>query len=423
VDLAGAVEAQLDHAGGNQARAFAAGIAGDAELRRERVEAALGGTLADVQRLGDLRPTRGTTGEGTLAAVRGDQGCRGRPLLLAERDARLADGDGFAATSRLRDRDFEPMTADDQGVTVAQPPRPVERLAVQRRAITAVEISRHQGTAPALNFEVAPGHRLVVDANVRLGIAADHGAPRRQRRRVRLAALGSQPDARVHRLASIEFAPVTAADDEKRIAAEAAAELVKHGMTVGLGTGSTVAYLLPAIAARGLTGIRCVATSVATEQQARELGIPVEDFSELERLDIAIDGADQVTPDGWLIKGGGGAHLREKIVAAAAERFVVIADSSKPVDSLSAPVPLELFTFGLHSTLARLGSEVELRDAARSPDDGVIADYRGPVADPVALSAWLEADPGVAAHGLFPPTMVSDVLIGSEGAVNRLTLA
>ncbi|HWM63870.1 MAG TPA: ribose 5-phosphate isomerase A [Solirubrobacterales bacterium] len=216
---------------------------------------------------------------------------------------------------------------------------------------------------------------------------------------------------------------MTAADDEKRIAAEAAAELVEDGMTVGLGTGSTVAYLLPAIAARGLTGIRCVATSVATEDQARELGIPVEEFSQLERLDIAIDGTDQVTPDGWLIKGGGGAHLREKIVAAAAERFVVIADSSKPVDSLSAPVPLELFDFGLRSTMARLGPEVELRDASRSPDDGVIADYGGAVADPVALSAWLDADPGVAAHGLFPPVMVSDVLIGSEGAVDRLTLA
>ena len=144
-------------------------------------------------------------------------------------------------------------------------------------------------------------------------------------------------------------------DDEKRLAAEAAAELVESGMTVGLGTGSTVAHLLPAVARRGLTDLRCVATSVATEEQARSLGIPVEEFNTLGRLDIAIDGTDEVTPDGWLIKGGGGAHLREKIVAAAAERFVVIADSSKPVDALSAPVPLELFAFGLRSTLDRLG--------------------------------------------------------------------
>jgi ribose 5-phosphate isomerase A len=217
---------------------------------------------------------------------------------------------------------------------------------------------------------------------------------------------------------------VTDADAEKRLAAEAAAELVRDGMTVGLGTGSTVAHLLPAIAARGLEGLRCVATSVATEEQARELGIPVEDFSELERLDIAIDGTDQVTPDGWLIKGGGGAHLREKIVAAAAERFVVISDSSKPVDELSVPVPLELFAFGLSSTLARLGDEVELRDAPRSPDGGVIADYRGAeLGDPAALAARLEADPGIAAHGLFPPDMVSEVLVGTGGAVDRITLS
>jgi ribose 5-phosphate isomerase A len=213
------------------------------------------------------------------------------------------------------------------------------------------------------------------------------------------------------------------ADDEKRLAAEAAAELVEDGMTVGLGTGSTVAHLLPAIARRGLGGIRCVATSVATEEQARELGIPVEEFSELERLDIAIDGTDQVTPDGWLIKGGGAAHQREKIVAAAAERFVVIADSSKPVDALAPPVPLELLVFGLRSTLARLGPEVELRDVPRSPDGGAIADYRGEIGDPASLAARLEADPGISSHGLFPPSMVSDVLVGTGSAVDRLTLS
>ena len=209
------------------------------------------------------------------------------------------------------------------------------------------------------------------------------------------------------------------ADAEKRLAAEAAAELVEDGMTVGLGTGSTVAHLLPAIARRGLKGIRCVATSVATEEQARGLGIAVEDFDRLGRLDIAIDGTDQVTPDGWLIKGGGGAHLREKIVAAAAERFVVISDSSKPVEALTGPVPLELFAFGIESTLARLGEAVKLRAAPRSPDDGVIADHEGEVGDPAALSARLDADPGIAAHGLFPPDMVSDVLIGRNDTVER----
>lgn len=215
--------------------------------------------------------------------------------------------------------------------------------------------------------------------------------------------------------------PVSTSDDEKRLAAEAAAGLVEDGMTVGLGTGSTVAHLLPAIARRNLTGIRCVSTSVATSEQARGLGIPVEEFDRLRRLDIAIDGTDEVTPDGWLIKGGGGAHLREKVVAAAAERFVVIGDSSKPVEKLSGPVPLELFGFGAASTLARLGPEVELRDAPSSPDGGVIADYRGPgLDDPAALAARLEADPGVAAHGLFPPDMVSAVFVARGDAVDRI---
>ena len=215
---------------------------------------------------------------------------------------------------------------------------------------------------------------------------------------------------------------VSTADTEKRLAAEAAAELVESGMTVGLGTGSTVAHLLPAIARRGLEGIRCVATSVATSEQARALGIPVEDFDSLTRLDIAIDGTDEVTPDGWLIKGGGGAHLREKIVAAAAARFVVISDSSKPVEALRGPVPLELFGFGAASTLERLGPEVELRNVPRSPDGGVIADYRGGgLDDPAALAVRLEADPGVAAHGLFPPDMVSEVFVARGDAVDRNT--
>jgi ribose 5-phosphate isomerase A len=209
-------------------------------------------------------------------------------------------------------------------------------------------------------------------------------------------------------------------DTEKRVAAEAAAELVEEGMSVGLGTGSTVAFLLPALAARNL-GIHCVATSPATEREAVRLGIEVGPFEGLDRLDIAIDGADQVAPDGWLIKGGGGAHFREKIVAAAAERFVVIGDSSKPVDALSAPVPLELAKFGLAATLRELG-EVDLRDAPESPDGGLIADYGGPVGDPAELAARFAATPGVVEHGLFPAEMVSDVIVGRGEAAEPLAL-
>ena len=199
---------------------------------------------------------------------------------------------------------------------------------------------------------------------------------------------------------------------EKQVAAEAAAKLVEDGMSVGLGTGSTVAFLLPALAARGLD-LRCVATSPRTEEAARDLGMRVESFhgaDALPRLDVAIDGADQVARSGWLMKGGGAAHTREKAVAAAADRFIVIVSSDKLVDRLSPPVPLELLEYGLAATLGRLG-EVALRDVPRSPDGGVIADYTGDFDDPAELAARLSATVGVVEHGLFPAEMVSDIVV------------
>jgi ribose 5-phosphate isomerase A len=202
-------------------------------------------------------------------------------------------------------------------------------------------------------------------------------------------------------------------EDEKRAAGEAAAALVEDGMTVGLGTGSTVAHLLPALAARGLEKLRCVATSPETEAKARALGIPVESFETLDRLDIAIDGADQIDPAGWVVKGGGAAHTREKIVAVAAERFVVIASSDKEVDRIGPPIPLELLAFGLKATLRAL-EPVRLRDVPPSPDGGVIADYAGAVEDPAELATWLDATPGVVEHGLFPPSLVTDVIVGAR---------
>jgi len=115
-------------------------------------------------------------------------------------------------------------------------------------------------------------------------------------------------------------------------------------MRVGLGTGTTVAQLLPALAARGLR-LRCVATSEATAAAARALGLAVEPFDTLDRLDIAIDGADQIDAHGWLVKGKGRAHTREKVAAAAADRFVVIASGDKLVERVGPPVPLELLPF------------------------------------------------------------------------------
>jgi len=206
--------------------------------------------------------------------------------------------------------------------------------------------------------------------------------------------------------------------EEKRAAAEAAAELVVDGSTVGLGTGSTVAFLLPALAARGLS-LRCVATSTATEVAARALGLEVKPFETLDRLDIAIDGCDQVDPERWLVKGGGGAHTREKVVAAAADRFVVIASSEKVVDRIRPPVPIELLAFGAAATLRALGS-ASLRSAPATPDGGLIADYSGPIEDLRELSARLAGTPGVVDHGLFAPELVSDVLVARGGTVERL---
>jgi len=206
-------------------------------------------------------------------------------------------------------------------------------------------------------------------------------------------------------------------ESEKRDAARAAAALVEDGQLVGLGTGSTVAHLLPALAERRLR-IRCVATSPHTEEAARRLGLEVLPFTGIERLDIAIDGADQVDLDGWLVKGGGGAHTREKVVAVAAQRFVVIASSDKAVERIGPPIPLELLAFGIDATIAALGA-VSLREAPASPDGGVIADYFDGFEDRAAFAERLDATPGVVGHGIFAPQISADVLIARAGEVEH----
>jgi ribose 5-phosphate isomerase A len=204
---------------------------------------------------------------------------------------------------------------------------------------------------------------------------------------------------------------------QKRAAAAAAAELLQDHMRVGLGTGTTVAQLLPAIAERGLIGLRCAATSPETERAARALGLEVLPLDELGELDIAIDGADQVDPEGWLIKGGGGAHTREKIVAAAARSFVVIASEGKAVPRLSPPVPLELLRFGAKHTLAAIGPARLRAGAPESPDGGLIADYHGAIGLPRELAARLSETPGVVEHGLFPPEMVSLIVVAGANGI------
>jgi len=214
---------------------------------------------------------------------------------------------------------------------------------------------------------------------------------------------------------------VTPSDEfqaEKRAAALVAVDLVADGMRVGLGTGTTVAELVPALARRRLA-IVCVATSPATERLAAAEGLDVGPFDGLDRLDIAIDGADQVDPACWLVKGGGGAHTRERVVAAAADRFVVIVSSNKLVGRLHPPVPLELLTFGVGATLRAVGATT-LRDAPPTPDGGVLADYAGRVDDPAALAARLDLVPGVVSHGLFPPSMVDTDLVARDDRVDAV---
>ena len=198
---------------------------------------------------------------------------------------------------------------------------------------------------------------------------------------------------------------------ERREAGEIAAQLIEPHMRVGLGSGMTVEAFLPALARRRLDGLRCVATSPRTHQLAAELGIEVEPFTALEQLDIAVDGADQIAPDGWIIKGGHGAHLREKVVAAAAARYVVIASSEKLVDRLAPPIPVEILSFGVRSTLSLLRSAGIRAGARPTADRGILADLFEDFDDPAVLAARLDSTPGVIGHGLFDPELVHDFVV------------
>ena len=227
-----------------------------------------------------------------------------------------------------------------------------------------------------------------------------------------------------------------AADAAKRIVGEAAAALVEDGMRLGLGTGSTTAHALRALGERireeGLT-VRGVPTSFAAERLAREHGIPLTTFDEIDRLDLALDGADEVfVADGaiHLIKGRGAAHTREKVVASVADRFVVLVDPSKEVERLGEkmPVPVEVLPFA-EPTVARalrdLGGAPELRMGAKK--DGPVVTDQGfwildtrfdVIADVEALDRAILAIPGVLDHGLFVG-LATDVLVGEPGGEVR----
>jgi ribose 5-phosphate isomerase A len=210
----------------------------------------------------------------------------------------------------------------------------------------------------------------------------------------------------------------------KELAGRRAAEYVEKGMRVGLGTGSTVRHTILALGERK-PNITCVATSFETHELATELGLAVVAPDEVGVLDIAIDGADEVDPAFNLIKGGGGAQTREKIVARMAARFVVVVDDSKLVDRLGAfGVPLEVLAFApdvVASVVRTLGaSEVTRRER---PSDGgnVLMDARfGSIADPAGLARDLDAVPGLVDHGLFLGAWVDRVVVAGPGGVREL---
>jgi ribose 5-phosphate isomerase A len=222
------------------------------------------------------------------------------------------------------------------------------------------------------------------------------------------------------------------ADDQKRISGEAAAELVEAGMVVGLGTGSTAAWFVKALAARKLE-IRGVPTSEATANLARELGIPLAALDDVKSIDLTVDGADEVGPGLSLIKGGGAALLREKLVWEASKRCVVIADAAKKVDHLGKfPLPIEVVRFGHVHTghrLADIAAEFDLLPPRlRMADRGVVVTDGGNViydlpssviAEPAALGVALKTVTGVVDHGLFLD-LADEALLGTDQGVVKL---
>ncbi|WP_334143433.1 ribose-5-phosphate isomerase RpiA [Rhabdothermincola sp.] len=211
---------------------------------------------------------------------------------------------------------------------------------------------------------------------------------------------------------------------QKEAAGRHAATYVEDGMRVGLGTGSTVHWTIVALGERRLD-IACTATSTQTEELARSLGLRVVPPDDLGRLDVGIDGADEVDPEFNLTKGGGGALTREKIVGQMCERWIVVVDEHKLVDQLGDfGTPLEILPFApgvVASRVAALGaSSVSIRPGG-SDNGNLLADARfGLIDDPRGLAARLDAIPGVVEHGIFLGEMVERVVVAGDGGIREL---
>jgi len=219
-------------------------------------------------------------------------------------------------------------------------------------------------------------------------------------------------------------------DREKRMAGESLAALVRDGMVIGLGTGTTMAYAIKRLGelVRGGLSIFAVPTSHGTEMLAMEEGIPLTSLLEHASLDLAIDGADQVDSKLNAIKGGGGAHTREKIVACSAKRFVVAIEERKLVDVLNHPVPVEVLSCAwkfVEKQVKQLGGKPQLRLAQKkdgpaiTDNDNFIIDVDfGKIIDPLKLGKAISTIPGIVEHGIF--TNVNEVHVGRKDGVDVL---
>ncbi len=224
-------------------------------------------------------------------------------------------------------------------------------------------------------------------------------------------------------------------DNLKRAAGERAAALVTDGMRLGLGSGSTAAHFVAALGERVREGLRVIGvpTSEATREQAQREGIPLSTLDETPELDLTVDGADEIDDELRLIKGGGAAHLREKIVASASRRMIVIADGSKRVVTLGRfPLPIEVVPFGLRVTQTAIAKLLESLDMAgdlrlRTAADGtptvtdgghfILDAHLGRIDKPNVLASTLNNIPGVVEHGLFLGLATGAILATGEGLV------
>ena len=224
-------------------------------------------------------------------------------------------------------------------------------------------------------------------------------------------------------------------EETKKLAAVAALKYVQQNMTIGIGTGSTVYWFIQELANHVKEGLlcRCIPTSDGTDKLAKQLGIPMLALNDVTKIDLTIDGADEIDPQLSLIKGGGGALLQEKMVAAASDRLIIIADSSKYVKQLGAfPLPVEVIPYGWKQVQQHLQSTYKITATLRMKEDRAFITDHGhyildchfqQIKDPAALTVALNTIPGVVENGLFVGMAKQAIIAGADGNVTNVMSA